>query len=382
MATRNPRRKLRQDGTVAWQARYRDPDGRQRAKEFTKKVDAERFLATTRADIARGDWINPVNAKRLFADVAEHWRTTQVHADTTAAAVAGDLKNHILPDFGDKEIGRIRHSDVQAWVRRLSERLAPATVDRSYRWLAAIFRLAVNDDLIRRSPCFAIKLPAKPETKVEPLRREDVEALLKALPARYRALAVVGAGAGLRQGEAFGLTVPNIDFLRGREIRVRQQLKHLAPDPPYLGRTKTPSSVRTVPVGDTVLHALARHLELFPAATELAGYPSSQPELLVFTDERGEPLRGNRFARVWGRARCDAGLPDDVTFHDLRHYFASLLIHKGLSVKAVQEALGHKTATETLNTYGHLWPDDAGLTRRAVDEVLGPCVAARQVAEL
>jgi integrase len=51
----------------------------------------------------------------------------------------------------------------------------------------------------------------------------------------------------------------------------------------------------------------------------------------------------------------------------------------GLSVKAVQEALGHKTATETLNTYGHLWPDDAGLTRRAVDEVLGPCVAAQQV---
>src|ERR1043166_4498220 len=88
MASRNPRRKLRQDGTVAWQARYRDPDGRQRAKEFTKKVDAERFLATTRADLARGDWINPADSKRLFADVAEHWRTTRVHADTTAAAVA------------------------------------------------------------------------------------------------------------------------------------------------------------------------------------------------------------------------------------------------------------------------------------------------------
>lgn len=81
---------------------------------------------------------------------------------------------------------------------------------------------------------------------------------------------------------------------------------------------------------------------------------------------------------MWDRARRAAGLGADVTYHDLRHYFASLLIHKGLSVKAVQEALGHKTATETLNTYGHLWPDDAGLTRRAVDEVLGPCVTSRQ----
>lgn len=106
------------------------------------------------------------------------------------------------------------------------------------------------------------------------------------------------------------------------------------------------------------------HLELFPPTTELPGHPTQRPELLVFTDDHGEPLRGNRFARVWDRARRTAGLGADATYHDLRHYFASLLIHKGLSVKAVQEALGHKTATETLNTYGHLWPDDAGLTRR------------------
>jgi len=379
MAAKNPRRKTRSDGSVAWQARYRDPDGSERAKEFARKVDAERFLATTRADIARGDWINPVESKRPFAEVAEHWRSSQVHADSTAAAVSSDLRNHILPTFGEQEIGRIRHSDVQAWIRRLSDRLGPAAVGRAYTWLAAIFRMAVNDDLIRKSPCFGIKLPTKPDTKVEPLRREEVEGLLNALPERYRALAIVGAGAGLRQGEAFGLTIPNVDFLRAREIRVKQQLKRVAPNPPYLGATKTTSSVRAIPVGDTVLNALARHLELFPAVTQLPAHNTERPELLVFTDDQGEPLRGNRFAIVWARARIGAGTRSDVTFHDLRHYFASLLIHKGLSVKAVQEALGHKNATETLNTYGHLWPDDAGLTRRAVDEVLGPCIAARQI---
>jgi hypothetical protein len=78
--------------------------------------------------------------------------------------------------------------------------------------------------------------------------------------------------------------------------------------------------------------------------------------------------------RAWG-AMAGQGPRRDVRVHP----FASLLIHKGLSVKAVQEALRHKTATETLNTDGHLWPDGAGLTRRAVDEVLGPCVAAQQV---
>jgi integrase len=60
-----------------------------------------------------------------------------------------------------------------------------------------------------------------------------------------------------------------------------------------------------------------------------------------------------------------------VTFHDLRHYYASLLIRHGESVKVVQKRLGHKSAVETLNTYSHLWPDSEDRTREAVDEVLG-----------
>jgi integrase len=62
---------------------------------------------------------------------------------------------------------------------------------------------------------------------------------------------------------------------------------------------------------------------------------------------------------------------DGVTFHDLRHYYASLLIRHGESVKVVQKRLGHKSAVETLDTYSHLWPDSEDRTREAVDEVLG-----------
>ena len=60
-----------------------------------------------------------------------------------------------------------------------------------------------------------------------------------------------------------------------------------------------------------------------------------------------------------------------MTFHDLRHYYASLLIRHGESVKVVQRRLGHKSAVETLDTYSHLWPDSEDRTREAVDEVLG-----------
>lgn len=66
-----------------------------------------------------------------------------------------------------------------------------------------------------------------------------------------------------------------------------------------------------------------------------------------------------------------AGAPRHKTFHDLRHYYASLLIRHGESVKVVQQRLGHAHAAETLDTYSHLWPDSEDRTRLAIDSVLG-----------
>jgi integrase len=345
------------------------------SKTFARRIDAERHVVLMESNKLRGDYIDPKASKTLFAQVVETWRAAQVHRPSTAALVETDLRRHLIPAFGSRPIGSVRPSEVQTFVRQLSDHLAPATVERVYRWLASVFRLAVADGLISRTPCAGIKLPPKPERKVDPLRAEDVEALLTELPERYRALAVVGAGAGLRQGEALGLTVPHVDFLRDRALRVEQQLMALAGQPLHLADVKRPSSVRTVPVGDVVLESLAEHLRLYPAATELVGFLSRKPEALVFTDELGRAIRRTSFTAIWRPACRRAGLPDTVTFHDLRHFYASALIAKGASVKVVQARLGHASATETLDTYAHLWPDDDALSRRAIDEVLRGSVA-------
>jgi integrase len=90
----------------------------------------------------------------------------------------------------------------------------------------------------------------------------------------------------------------------------------------------------------------------------------------LFTDEAGRLLHRHRFNTVWRKACSAAGLPKGTGFHDLRHFYASALIASGASVKVVQARLGHKSALETLDTYGHLWPQDEDLTRRAIDAVL------------
>lgn len=87
--------------------------------------------------------------------------------------------------------------------------------------------------------------------------------------------------------------------------------------------------------------------------------------------ESGKPISHRRFygsrkkPGIWHRARAAAGLPEDVTLHDLRHYHASLLIRRGLNIKDVQERLGHASPTETLETYSHLWPDSNERTQGA-----------------
>jgi integrase len=107
------------------------------------------------------------------------------------------------------------------------------------------------------------------------------------------------------------------------------------------------------------VNALGAHLNTWPA------------DAVVLTTELRAPIRRTAFsARVWRLAVTSAGLPLSVTFHALRHFYASLLIRPGESVKTVQARLGHASAADTLDTYSHLWPDSDDRTRAAVDSVL------------
>lgn len=352
-------RRLR-DGKLTWVARWRDPDGRQHKKSFTRKYDAERFLISVESEKQRGTYIGPGEGKVTFGAYAEQWAAIQQHRPATADQVHRHLQGHILPALGSRPLGAVRASEVQAFVKGLSARLAPSTVAVVYSRVSAIFAAAVRDRRIPSSPCVGITLPRRARVKVDPLPTEGVQALIEAVPGRYRALVVLAAGTGLRQGECFGLDAARVDFLR-RVVRVEQQLVTLSGRPPYLGPPKTEASVRTVPLPDVVLTELSAHL---------AGYEPG-PWGLIFTSPKGLPIWRSAWTLTWAKAVAAAGLPPGTRFHYLRHYYASLLIRHGESVKVVQARLGHASAAETLDTYSHLWPDSEDRTRAAVDSVLG-----------
>ncbi len=338
-----------------WRARYREADGIERSQTFPTRRDADRFLTEIEHAKHSGSYVDPSAGRDLFRNFAERWFAAQVYRPTTEEHVRITLNRHILPAFGDRRLESFRPSDVQAWVRQLSGTLAPATVEVGYRHLTAILRAAVEDGLLGSTPCRNVKLPKKPRPRVEPLSIEQVEALIEHAPARLQAIVHLAATTGLRQGEALGLQVSDVDFLR-RTVRVDHQLVTVVGRPPSLEPPKTESSRRTIPVPQSVIDVLAEHLAHFPS------------DGFVFSNAVGAPWRRSRFGESWRATVLRAKLPTGTRFHELRHFYASLLIRHGESVKTVQARLGHASASETLNTYAHLWPDSDDRTREAIEE--------------
>ncbi len=95
-------------GQVTWRARYRDANGRQRSRSFTRRFDAERFLEANGTDLQRGEWVDPALRRTSFNDWAEAWwATTAKLRPNTRRGYWLLLKNHVLPYFGAARLGAI-----------------------------------------------------------------------------------------------------------------------------------------------------------------------------------------------------------------------------------------------------------------------------------
>jgi integrase len=165
---------------------------------------------------------------------------------------------------------------------------------------------------------------------------------------------------------------------QNRVIHVVRQVKLMRSRfvfaPPKHGR------VRDVPLPDSVLAALRAHVGQYPPLTMTLPWrtPDGEPtsaRLLTWTRERGALNRNSFNHHVWKPALRKAGVVDPKRgdgFHALRHFYASVLLDGGESIKALSEYLGHADPGFTLRTYTHLMPASAERTRRAVDTVLTP----------
>lgn len=348
---------------TGWRARWRTPEGASRSQNFKRKADAERFLVALEASKLSGAYADPSAGKMTFAEFAEQWLAAQTFDPSTREATTTRLRVHILPTFGSLELRRIRPSTVQGWLRGRQDSCAPSYVRVMLANLSSILGAAVEDGLIPRNPCTskAVRAPALEQKRIEPWSVERVAAVVAAHPDRWRAVPIVAAGCGLRQGEVFGLRVEDVDFLRHR-VLVRQQVKLLGGKPvvaPPKGR-----KTREVPLPDTVAVAIAEHLRAFTPINDL-----------VFTSRERRPADRNHYnGHIWKPALLGAGVEPSRSngMHALRHFYASVQLEAGTSIRALAEYLGHSDPSFTLRVYTHLMPTSAATAREAVDLAFSP----------
>ncbi len=188
--------KKRPDGK--YRARWRDPDGKEHARHFERKRDADAFLATVEADKLRGQYVDPTD-KTTVAEYARRWAATRPHNPRTARKVDSVIRNHIEgTSLGSRRLSRVLPSEAQAWVSGRAMVLAPISLQVMVGTVRSIFAAAVLDRLIGVSPFRKVSLPEAVSERIVPLTVAQVRALAAAMPDRCEAMVITQAGLGLR----------------------------------------------------------------------------------------------------------------------------------------------------------------------------------------
>jgi integrase len=354
-------------GDTRYQARWRDPAGQQRAKNFRRKFDADRYERKMRAEVDAGTYRDPKAGKTTLAAWCRQWLDGAHNLKPKSRKIYEEALAHILPVLGHERLNGVTPAAIDAYLASRLGEAAPSSVHREYRTLRRAFRLAVQRDQLYRSPIDAVTEPRIPPEEMRFLSVAELELLAATIvgpltpkgagnPASgYDSLILVAGWGGLRWGELAGLRVGQVD-VAGRRVHVVRQV-----DPP--GRVWSEpkaNSLRWVTLPGSVIDRLADHID---------GKP---PGALVWEAPRGGTLVHSRFlghlelrdrrGRVSRRQRgyfrpalARAGLDVATRPHDLRHTAVALAIKTGAHPKAIQMRMGHSSIEVTLDRYGHLF---------------------------
>lgn len=361
---------------LRYRARYRDESGQQHYKSFPnkQKKEAQKWLGRRLADMERGVYVDPKKARMTMGEWCDVWI---VGYGTRRAGTVRQAKVHIkvIKDtFGATPVAAIKPSDVKTWTATLAKKYKPSTTYATYRRFTQLMRDAVDEGIIAKTPCSRKTAPPQPKPRPYVATTEQVWALHDAMPEHLRSAVLLGAFAGLRVSEVSGLRLVDVDFMRGV----------ISPAVQYPAEElKTEESKTPIPIPTDLALMLSANAEAHHSAGTVVTSETGR-QCPPWAIERA--LRHVRKAHAAPKplkpgekpqkhpADCTGCLvpvlPTGFRFHDLRHYFASLLIASGCDVKVVQTRLRHASATTTLNTYAHLWPDNDETTRSAVGKAL------------
>lgn len=367
-------RKKRRDCIGSWQARYRDPAGKQRAKNFPLKRDAEAFLDSIRTRVRSRDYSDPKRGQITLSEWWEMWWPAKKRgAVTTKNRKLSAWRAHIKPRWGDWRLCDLEYLAIEAWLN--GEVRGHHTRKKVLELLRAMLRDAVRDNKrIPFNPAAEVEVTEalkKHPDDLRPPTRAQVALIRQHMPTYYRPLVVFLEETGMRWGEATGLRWCHV-HLEQHHVKVKEVLSE---DEGKLFRQpapKTEAGFRTVPLTPEAVAAVQEMAERWrPARTQSAVTSGMHPEELVFRGPQGGLLTRGNFRRSWLPATRNAGVAREVVnpetgrtewwphVHDLRHVFATRLKDLGVPEKDTQSVMGHDRGSKVTWIYQHAGEDVA-----------------------
>ncbi|MFE2283904.1 tyrosine-type recombinase/integrase [Streptomyces sp. NPDC059443] len=372
-----------------WEVRGYDDQGKPLRKERHESYDdAEARAIELTTEITSGRHRQQQQGKILLRRYIEdvYWPSAEIPPGTRERTWQR-ISSSILPHLGDHELLDVGPEELNAWKAKLRESLGAGTIRTTWQNLSTILQAAHEAGRIPRNPCRGLttaRPPKRPPTNKTAWSQERFRDVRIALPDRYRMLANLGVGSGLRQGEALGWSP---DDLRDGWLYVDRQLQGV-------GRQKwfklpKRDKTRRVPVTPEFEKAVWEYCEEFPPVTvTLPWVNPSDPTMpmhkrpkvtvrLLTTTAYSNPISHTSWnLEIWKAALEEAGVverlyredgtprdaftePGEHGFHVLRHTFASVHLGAGEAPTTVAEYMGDTVAT-VLRYYAHFIPDAGG----------------------
>lgn len=376
----------------------RRPSQRRRMvwREITTTFDPDAVRTKSEAADALAEWKMRMNLQERQADLPNAATTVGDYVssfvDDLEASQSVErrtvrdyrgIAKRIAAGFEGVTMRELTPTMIQKWENGLlASGLAPTTVIKYHRLLSETCRHAVNVDVLVKNPCNAVKTPKRQAPSPNSLTTDSYARLAATLdvmePSPLVTAAAIALHTGMRQGEVCGLRWRCYDP-KARTIQVEESIG-VAHGGTYSKAPKTKSSRRAVPVSPQLATILERRRLAMVYDLQEVGV-SLKPEefgrlyVVGFIDGRfRDPLR---ICKEWAAMSDSFGLVGTqgrkVTFHDLRHSFATRAIAAGADVKAVAAVLGHTNAAITLNVYADADPE----SKRRASDLVANAIAAQ-----
>ncbi|MBX5464323.1 MAG: site-specific integrase [Clostridia bacterium] len=280
------------------------------------------------------------------------------------------VERYVLPELGRARLQKLSPLDLQRFYNRLLERgLSARTVRYVHSVLHSALKQAVKWRMLALNPSDAVELPHQERREQRALSREEVRLLLEALEGDpYALIFEFAVDTGMRPGEYLALRWRDLDLEKG-EAHVQRALVPVGRELVF-AEPKTAGARRSVPLLNGLVPKLRAYRRV-QAERRLAAGPLWEDNDLVFSDERGRPLRErNLVLRHFKPALRRAGLPESIRLYDLRHTCATLLAEAGVPPRVIAAWLGHATPSMTLDVYSHALPSMMTEATRALEFAL------------